>query len=411
LIVNAAECEPLLKSDQYAMRSHPEKLVAAACEAAELTGAARVVFALKRTYEKERLKLGDAIAATKSPVELFLMRPVYPAGDEQVVIREVTGLTVPPGGIPLQVGCVVISVSTTLALADAMDGAPFTSRYVTVAGEVKSPQIFRVPIGTPVSGLISAAGGATKDDVRIVMGGPMMGKLIAKDMEKHAVIRKTDGGVLLLPGDHPLVLRSELSIDTMSKRARSVCIQCQSCTDSCPRHLLGHQLSPHKIMRSIAYGHLGANDSSQALLCSECGLCEVFACQMGLSPRRINAHLKTQPSDKRLVELADIDPFIRNGRQIDAHRVAYRAGIANYDFGVPESSVTLHPETVSIPLKQHIGSPCEPLVKEGDSVIVGQIIGTVPEGALGAPIHASVDGVVDSAGDPITIVARGGANA
>lgn len=50
------------------------------------------------------------------------------------------------------------------------------------------------------------------------------------------------------------------------------------------------------------------------------------------------------------------------------------------------------PENVYIPLLQHIGSPCEPVVKKGDTVFVGTLLGE-PMG-LGAPIHSSVSGTV-----------------
>ncbi|WP_069997971.1 electron transport complex subunit RsxC [Cellulosilyticum sp. I15G10I2] len=45
------------------------------------------------------------------------------------------------------------------------------------------------------------------------------------------------------------------------------------------------------------------------------------------------------------------------------------------------------------PMSQHIGSPCKPLVKKGDSVLVGQKIGDAT-GFISAPIHSSVSGTV-----------------
>ena len=51
------------------------------------------------------------------------------------------------------------------------------------------------------------------------------------------------------------------------------------------------------------------------------------------------------------------------------------------------------PEIVIIPLQQHIGPPCDPLVKAGERVLLGQKIGD-SEAYVSAPVHASVSGEV-----------------
>ncbi len=52
------------------------------------------------------------------------------------------------------------------------------------------------------------------------------------------------------------------------------------------------------------------------------------------------------------------------------------------------------PEKVTIPMLQHIGAPCEPVVKVGETVKVGQKIGDSDK-FVSAPIHSSVSGVVE----------------
>ena len=59
-----------------------------------------------------------------------------------------------------------------------------------------------------------------------------------------------------------------------------------------------------------------------------------------------------------------------------------------------ETVVFPEPDIVVIPMSQHIGAPCKPLVKKGDLVTVGQKIGD--NQGLCVPVHASVSGKVKS---------------
>lgn len=51
------------------------------------------------------------------------------------------------------------------------------------------------------------------------------------------------------------------------------------------------------------------------------------------------------------------------------------------------------PEVVAIPMSQHIGAPCDPLVKVGDTVKIGQKIGE-STAFVSVPVHSSVSGTV-----------------
>lgn len=409
VIINGAECEPLLECDQYLMRHHAERMIRALHVCGDITGATNLTVALKNTYKDEIAALQTAIRQSRSSVTLSLLDPIYPAGDEQVVIQRVTGRIVPPAGLPSQVGCVVISVSTALAIADALEGISSTNRLVTVAGEIPNPQIFMVPVGTPVMRLLEASGLKTLGGLRIVMGGPMMGKLLPKDAHDTAVITKTDGGILVLPEDHPIVKSRALSIETTRRRAASVCIQCRFCTDMCPRYALGHNIQPHLMMRAVAHHRDTPESTANARLCSECGLCETYACPMGLSPRNINAALKQNLGE--YAQMADKTVYTRGdglhaSRGIHAGRLAIKAGVAKYSQRM-DHVTALHVNRVSIPLKQHIGAPCLAVVQQGESVHVGQLIGNVPEGALGAPVHASISGMVVQATNSCIIIEGG----
>ena len=395
LLINGAECEPLLKSDQYLMLRYPAQLAEAASRLAAIAQAREAVICLKDHYAPQIAALRAALegAALTPPVRLHLLPTVYPIGDEQALLHSATGRTVPPGALPSAVGCTVVSVSTALNALRALNGKPVTQRFVTVAGEVHRPGVYRAPIGMPVSLLLEQAGGAKISNYRLVLGGPMMGPLAEKDAEP--VVTKTLGGVLVLPAEHTLVRHAELSMEQARVRARSACIQCRTCTDLCPRHLLGHPIYPHLTMRAFAAG--GEKLEPSAMLCMECGVCELYACPMGLNPRRIQQKQKAElraKGEKPIFSLHDA-PALAEYHQAPSGRVLARIHAGQYDIPVPREAIEATSPVVCIPLKQHIGAPAEACVTAGSTVRCGDVIGRMADGALGADVHASICGRVE----------------
>lgn len=406
VLLNAAECEPVLAGDKYLMRKEAPRVVEGLLLAQKQVGAGEAVIAVKETYTAEIGFLEEAVQRAGAQIRIHTMCSIYPAGDEQVAVFEATGRTVPPGGIPLMVGVVVISVSTAVNIAAASAGRPVLRRLVTVAGEVGAPALLDVPVGAPVTACIEAAGGAAVLDYRVVMGGPMMGALLPDGAQETTVITKTDSGVLVLAPDHALVRFACLNEDQMLRRARSACIQCRYCTEQCPRYLLGHKLRPHRVMRAMALGE-DLSAAADAALCCECGICELYACPMSLSPRRINRMVKPLLREAGITpdkSIAPGDSTVRSWRQVPSHRLARRVGVS--DFAPPKDIDVrfLSVNRAAVPLRQHIGAACEACVRPGDAVREGQIVGAVPEGALGACVHAPFDGIVLSVeGGMVTI--------
>lgn len=415
LIVNGAECEPLLKTDHYLMRHHAEEIVTAAEAAGALVKAQQVVIALKESYAPERAALEKVLSDRDSVVSLCLLDGFYPAGDEQMLVFEVTGRVVPPGGIPLEAGVVVSNVATLKAIYDAMSGKPLTEKYVTVTGEVKTPCIVKAPIGTGFSDCIRLAGGTKEKEYSVINGGPMMGRIMTKSQAADAVVTKTTSGFIVLPEDHYLVGKAHMGLERMRNLAASACIQCSCCTQLCPRNLIGHPLEPHKIMRKFATGAdiadlLDDADVREAAICCQCGICELYACPMGLNPRRINGKIKDALNKagiryERKGEVWTADPD-RGMRKVPAKRAAARAGVLPYYDCEPETLLCAQPERVKIPLKQNIGAPSEPVVSEGDRVKAGQLIARCQAGKLGADLHAGISGVVKKINDCIVIEGR-----
>lgn len=417
LIVNGAECEPLLRTDRYLMRHNAGRVVRAAGAVARMVGAKHCVIALKRAYTEEWKALEAALVGGGTvPIELFPLDSFYPAGDEQVLVYEVTERVVPPAGIPLDVGAVVSNLATMNAISDAMDGIPLTKKYITVTGEVKRPTIVRAPVGTSFEECIRLAGGSKEERYCVIDGGPMMGKVMGYEEAREAVVTKTTSGIIVLDEDHYLSVLSKTPVGRMKRLASAACIQCSYCTQLCPRNLLGHPLEPHKIMRRFAAGGdipslLDDPVVRQAVICCQCGVCEQYACPMGLTPRRINTLIRDEmrkagiPYERREA-LWEADPERRN-RKLPTKRAAARSGVLDYyDFEI-DTLAEAAPSTVRISLRQNMGAPAQPVVQEGDRVREGQLIARCPEGKLGADIHAGIGGVVTKVTDYIVIEARG----
>jgi len=230
-IVNAAECEPLIETDKYLCRAYAERIVSATEAVALHLGASRAVIALKAKYEDEIGALKAAAAKAGEAIEICAMPSFYPAGDEQTMVQFVTGRSVPERGLPLNVGAVVDNVGTMLGIADALEDLPVTDKFLSVTGEVKAPVMLRVPIGTSVVDCIANAE-LTTDGYAVVVGGPMMGKLLADDGEiEAAVVGKTTGNILVLSKEHYLVKRGAVPFERIRHQSRSACIQCRMCTD------------------------------------------------------------------------------------------------------------------------------------------------------------------------------------
>ncbi|MCL2683681.1 MAG: SLBB domain-containing protein [Synergistaceae bacterium] len=408
IIVNAAECEPLLASDRYVMRNFAGEITAALSALKRETGAARIVVGTKKKYEREIAALKKPFAEADENFEIFGTPSFYPAGDEQVMIYEITGRPVPPGGIPLALGIVVLNVTTVLNIYGASRGEPVTDKFVTVTGAVNHPVVLKVPVGTSLKDCVAAAGGATASDWMIIKGGPMMGKQFDMKDAEALTIGKADGGLIVLPADHRLPTFFRKPLKRMINEAKSACIQCSHCTELCPRYLIGHRMRPHRVMRSIATG-TNQNDLTDALLCCECGVCELFSCPMMLSPRRINIHVKEilRANGARGSDTSIHTEYsrAREYRRISQKRIISRLELGKYDVHIDEA-LEYHPKSVSISLKHGVGRPSEPTVAVGDAVRRGDVVARVPFEDVGCVVHASIDGVVTHADGRIDITGK-----
>jgi Na+-translocating ferredoxin:NAD+ oxidoreductase RnfC subunit len=393
-IVNGAECEPLLKVDQQLAAKHAAELVRGLELAMQAVGAKDGVIALKAKY-------GDAIAAItpllKPGMRIHILKDVYPAGDEVITIWMATGRRVPPAGLPKDVGVAVNNVLTLINLARAVDdGVPVTTRTLTVTGAVAKPVTVTVPIGVSLREVLSLAGGATVADAAYIDGGPMMGRLVAS---LDAPVTKTTGGLIALPADHVLIRRRRASDRSILEMARTTCEQCLLCTELCPRHIIGHELPPHLIVRSVNYHHFGSPSTLlSALTCSECAVCEAWACPVDISPMRLNQMLKEQLRKEKATYTGPLHPAdpMAEYRLAPIGRLIAKLAIGDYNRKAPLDESPYAASRVVLPLRQHAGAPAVACVQPGDVVKAGQLIAEIAPNALGARVHASIDGRVDA---------------
>lgn len=405
LILNCAECEPLLKLHQQLLEQHAEEILSAFDLIAKTIGAKSVILGIKKHY-KQTIEAVERHMNAYSNMSICRLPAVYPAGDEVVLIYEATGRVVPAGGLPIAVGVTVFNVETILNVANLLGGKPVTHKYVTVAGEVARPATFKVPIGTAISELLELAGGVTTPHPAYLMGGPMMGRIGSS----YEPVTRTTNAVLVLPDDHLLIEKKQAKPFVDMKRAMAACCQCNYCTDLCPRHMLGHPIEPHKFMLYASNGI--TNDASPYLnsfFCVGCGLCELYSCGQGLAPRTLLAACKNGLRQNGVKPpVPEVQPVnaAREYRRVPMNRLMARLKLTAYDKPAPLSDAKTSAKELRILLSQHIGAPAKAIVAAGDTVKAGQVIAAAAENALSVNIHAPITGTVKSVSDSVITLTK-----
>jgi len=393
VLANGAECEPLVHKDVELMHHFAADIVAGMRAMMAMTGAPVGKFGVKS-------KNKQAVAAVEphlegSGIELTFLGDFYPSGDEYELVYIATGRLIPAGGLPLHVGCVVNNVETLHNVHHALQGRPVVDKFVSVTGTVKRPSSFWVPVGTPLSELIAKAGGATISEYAIFVSGLMMGRMTFDPAE---VVTKTTAGIILLPRDHYLVTRKERPEPAMHRIGKSACDQCSYCTEFCPRFLLGYEVQPHKVMRSLGFSFMGEGLWNQwAQLCCSCGLCTLYACPEDLYPKeacdRGKADLRERGIKFEQQKPVKVHPM-KEARRVPLAQLRRKLKVEQYESEAPFDAEPLVPRAVRIPMSQHVGKPAVASVKVGDRVKRNDTLGRVPADGLGADVHASISGIV-----------------
>ena len=410
IILNCAECEPILKLHRQVLEKYAFEITKALSVIADAVGADRVIIAVKKSY-KGAVAAVSAAAADYKNFEIKFLPEIYPSGDEVVTIYETTGRVVPPGSIPITVGVTVFNVETVLNVYNILEkNKPVTHKYVTIAGEVKTPKTVYAPIGITFKELIeNCAGGMTTSDYAIINGGPMMGG----ECGIYDTVTKTTNAILVLPREHYIIQRKRADVKIDTRRAMSSCCQCRMCTDLCPRHLLGHPIDPGEFMHAASSGTIrDIEPMLNTAFCCGCGVCELYACGQGLSPRTMIVEYKNAlrregikpPKSPKTAPVSKVRSF----RGVSKERLTARIGLTKYEVESPLSDESVSSSEYKVKLSQHIGAPSVAAVEAGEHVTVGQVIAKAAEGALSVSTHSPADGEVIAVTDKYILIRQEG---
>lgn len=406
LILNCAECEPLLQLHKQLLARHAEEIIRMLDEVRETLGAKEAVVGIKSEH-KHTIHILEEVLPDYPKVRICALNAAYPMGDEVILIYEATGRVIKPGGLPIDERVVVYNTETMYNLYRAVHlKMPVTDKLISIAGEVEHPLTVSVPLGITVKDAVSLAGRITTANPAYLIGGPMMGRLGTE----NTVITKTTNAIIILPENHKVIMRMNKNLEIERKRAASSCCQCRTCTEMCPRHALGHPIEPHRIMRAVAnHDTEDLSVYTNTAYCSGCGLCENYACPQGLSPRSVIAEFKNGlrtagiRTEKREPGKVAAD---REWKKAPVSRLKARLGLSAYDVPAPLTDKEVPAKRVRILTSQHIGAPARPVVQVNDTVKKGQKLAEAAEG-LSVAIHSSIDGIVEKVSEKEIILHAG----
>ena len=260
LVVNAAECEPFITTDNREMVENGQDV---------LDGMQMIMkfLNLKKGFIGVETNKPDAIENLKrlieqneiKDIEIVPLPSSYPKGAERVLVYEVTGKVMNAGVLPAQLGVILDNVSTIGVMAEYFKtGMPIVRRRVTVDGDaVANPQNVYAPIGTQIADLVEFCGGYKKEPRKIIMGGPMMGRATKSD---ESVTMKNTSAVLCF------------SEEMAGVKEETACLNCQRCHTACPFGLM-----PSIFIEAYENKDLDQLNKFNVMQCMECGSCS-FTC-------------------------------------------------------------------------------------------------------------------------------------
>ncbi|UPR48376.1 electron transport complex subunit RsxC [Vibrio cyclitrophicus] len=299
LIINAAECEPYITSDDKLLQEHAEEVLKGIEVVEHILQPKLTVIGIEDN-KPDAIKALE-IAAKDKDIVIRVIPTKYPSGGEKQLIKILTNKEVPAGGIPADIGVLVQNVGSLYSIKRAViDGEPVVNRVVTLTGKTfKQPRNVWALLGTPVHELLDEFGyKADKKLPRLILGGPMMGFTLP---HANVPITKTSNCILA-------PTRREISPSTYEME----CIRCSACAEACPASLLPQQLQWHAKANELdKCEELNIKD------CIECGAC-AFVCPSEIPLvqyyRQAKAEIKTRKDEATAAERAKVRFEEKNAR-------------------------------------------------------------------------------------------------
>lgn len=254
VVINAAECEPYITSDTRTMLDRSDSVFKGIAALKRYLGIEKFIIGIENN-KPEAIAEMKRLAAQTEGVTVHVLPAMYPQGGEKVLVYNTTGKIIPKGGLPLDVGVIVINVTTLAFIAEYLEtGKPLVEKCLTVDGSaVREPKNVIAPIGMSIGDVLEAAGGLKSDPAKVLYGGPMMG--------------------ISIPSlDSPILKNTNAIVAMDEKEARAPkttpCISCGACVNHCPL-----RLDPREIARAYKRGDAEDLEKLCVDLCMECGCC------------------------------------------------------------------------------------------------------------------------------------------
>lgn len=254
VVINAAECEPYITSDTRTMLDKSGDIMSGIEAVKKYLHPNRFIIGIEKN-KPEAIKKMQELASQSEGVEVKVLPSSYPQGGEKVLVFNTVGKIIPKGGLPLDVGVIVINVTTLAFIGNFLKtGMPLVNKCVTVDGSaVKEPKNVIAPIGMSIADVLEQSGGTKSEVAKALYGGPMMG--LAVPSLDSPILKNTNA-------------ITAMDIKEATPPKTTPCIRCGACLNHCPL-----RLDPREIARAYKLGSVEDLQTLHVDLCMECGCC------------------------------------------------------------------------------------------------------------------------------------------
>ena len=254
VVINAAECEPYITSDTRTMLDKSDDIMSGIEAVKKYLQPNRFIIGIEKN-KPGAIKKMQELASQSEGVEVKVLPSSYPQGGEKVLVFNTVGKIIPKGGLPLDVGVIVINVTTLAFIGSYLKtGMPLVNKCVTVDGSaVKEPKNVIAPIGMSIADVLEQSGGTKSEVAKALYGGPMMG--LAVPSLDSPILKNTNA-------------ITAMDIKEATPPKTTPCIRCGACLNHCPL-----RLDPREIARAYKLGSVEDLRTLHVDLCMECGCC------------------------------------------------------------------------------------------------------------------------------------------